>query len=75
MLKLQKSNWTSSVRPVSGPMNGNETVSVGLKWSVTCQVIKSGCRATFDFGLSVSDGKNGPVSGVRNTPFMGPSVR
>ena len=26
-----------------------------------------------DFGLNVSDEENGPVSGVGNTPFMGPT--
>ncbi len=54
---------------------GNKTVSVGLKWSVKCRAYKSECRcqATLIFGwMSVSDGKNGSVSGVRNTPFMGP---
>ncbi len=54
---------------------GNETVSVGLKWSVKCRVTnyECGCRATLILGrMSVSDGKKGPVSGVGNTPFMGP---
>ncbi len=57
---------------------GNEIVSVRLKWSVKCRVTESGCQcwATLILGLmSVSDGKNGPVSGVGNTPFMGPKFR
>ena len=56
---------------------GNKTVSVGLKWSVKCRAIKSECRcrATLILGwMSVSDGKNGSVSGVENTPFMGPNI-
>ena len=55
---------------------GNETVSVGLKWGVKCRATKSECRcrATLILGcMSVSDGKNGSVSDVWNTPFMGPT--
>ena len=54
---------------------GNDTVSVGLKCSVKCWVTNAECwcRATLILGwMSVTDGKNGPVSGVGNTPFMGP---
>ena len=54
---------------------GNETVSVGLKWSVKCRISNSECqcRPTLILGwMSVPDGKNGLVSGVGNTPFMGP---
>ena len=56
---------------------GNETVCVELKWSVKCRVTISECRcqATLIFGwMSVSNGKNGPVSGVGNTPFRGPNI-
>ncbi len=56
---------------------GNETVTVGPKWSVKCRVTNSECRcqATLVLDLmSVSDGKNCPVSDVGNTPFMGPSI-
>ncbi len=55
---------------------GNDTVSVELKWSVKCQGTKSECRcrATLVLGcMSVSDEKNGTVSVVGNTPFMGPT--
>ena len=54
----------------------NETVSVGLKWSVKCRGTKSvcRCRATLILGrMSVSDGKNDSVLHVGNTPFMGPN--
>ncbi len=56
----------------------NETVSVRHKWSVECWVTNAECRCLATLimlilgWMSVSNGINGPVSGVRNTPFMAP---
>ncbi len=54
---------------------GNKNVGVGLKRSVKCRADNSECRCQPTLILicmSVSDEKNGPVSGVGNTPFVGP---
>ncbi len=54
---------------------GKESVVCRADWSVECRASNSECRCrpTLNLGwMSVSDGKNGLVSGVGNTPFMGP---
>ena len=73
---LSGGRWPKVLRNVWRRL-GNETVSVGLKWRVKCRGTKSECqcRATLVLGwMLVSDGKNGTVSSVGNTPFMGPII-
>ncbi len=54
---------------------GKRSVGCRADWSVECRASNSECRCQLTLILvwmSVSDGKNGLVSGVGNTPFMGP---
>ncbi len=53
----------------------NESVLCRTEWSVECRTSNPECRCRptlIQVCMSVSDGKNWLVSGVGNTPFMGP---
>ena len=59
---------------MSGVEKDMRVSSVRQKWGVECRDDNTECQCrpkSISVQMSVSDGKNGPVSGVGRTPFHG----